>query len=68
MLKCPHCGITIEVVALNCGIFRCGIYKKTGVQIDPHLSKEECDKIKDIWGCGKPFQYINGKLEPCLYI
>ena len=30
-------------------------------QIDPHLKKEECDRLKSknlIYGCGKPFQLI----------
>ena len=59
-MECPHC----KIVEVNCAIFRCGIYK----QIPPHLSKE-CDAIVDkIYGCGKPFCLVNGKLEPCDYI
>ena len=27
VISCPHCGQFIEVLALNCRIFRCGIYK-----------------------------------------
>ena len=68
-MECPHCGIRIEIEQLNCAIFRCGIYKETGKQIPPHLSKPECDQIKDkIWGCSKPFRYENGKLIICDYI
>jgi hypothetical protein len=67
----PDCNITIEIEEINCAIFRCGIYKESGKQIDPHLSKEQCDQLKiknKIWGCGKPFQLINGTLIKCEYI
>ena len=68
ILFCPHCNIGIEIESINCGIFRCGIYKN-GMQINPHLPKEECERIKnEIWGCGKPFQYIDGKIIKCEYI
>jgi hypothetical protein len=66
---CPHCGIMIEIVQLNCAIFRCGIYKHNYQQIPPHLPKRECDLLIDkIYGCGKPFRVINKKLEICDYI
>jgi hypothetical protein len=71
LLSCPHCGISIEIVELNCGIFRCGIYKATGEQVSPHLSKEGCETLKNndkIWGCCKPFKYEDGKLVVCDYI
>lgn len=58
-ISCPHCDTTIEIIALNCRIFRCGILKSTGNQIDPHLAKEQCDilfKNNEIYGCGKPFK------------
>ena len=56
---CPHCDITIEIIELNCRIFRCGILKSNGQQIDPHLSKKYCDWLverNEIYGCGKPFK------------
>lgn len=67
--QCPHCGIYIEIEKINCAIFRCGVYKSTGLQIPPHLSKEECDSILNIWGCSKPF-LLNKEniLEKCDYI
>jgi hypothetical protein len=68
---CPHCGIQIIIDEVNCGIFRCGIYKATGKQVSPHLSKEECEAIKNtdlIWGCCRPFMYKDGKLIVCDYI
>ena len=68
-MECPHCKIGIEIIEVNCAIFRCGIYKDTYQQIPPHLSKKECDAIVDkIYGCGKPFRLVNSKLEPCDYI
>lgn len=61
LIQCPHCGIDIEVIAVQCGIFRCGILKSNGKQIQPHSNKSYCDKIKSedkIFGCGRPF-HIN---------
>ena len=66
----PDCNIGIEIIEINCAIFRCGIYKD-GNQIDPHLPKEDCERLKKedrIWGCGRPFQLIDGKLVSCDYI
>jgi hypothetical protein len=59
--KCPHCNILIEVYQneLNCHIFRHGIYKDNFEQINPHLSKKDCDYLIEndlIYGCSKPFQ------------
>jgi hypothetical protein len=60
---------------LNCGIFRHGVVKENGKQMDPHSSKDLCDyyiRENKIYGCGKPFQVllINNKLETkiCDYI
>jgi|LakMenEpi03Aug12_release.lakeMendotaPanAssembly.Ray.scaffolds.fasta_scaffold804379_2 hypothetical protein len=73
VVKCPHCSILVEVVELNCRIFRCGIFKETYQQINPHLSKKECDDLvlnNSIYGCGKPFQIPAGSSDPviCDYI
>lgn len=38
--------------------------KDTLKQIDPHLNKEECDRLYAtnlIYGCGKPFQLIKNE-------
>jgi hypothetical protein len=59
IIECPHCKITIVVEALNCRIFRCGIKKSNGTQIDPHLNKSSCELLYNnglIYGCGKPFR------------
>jgi hypothetical protein len=70
---CPYsdCNIGIEIVEVNCAIFRCGIYKHNGQQIHPHLPKEECDQLKyddKIWGCGRPSKLVNDILIICDYI
>ena len=60
-IECPHCQQKIEVLETNCRIFRCGVYKSTFKQIDPHMPKDQCDAlvVQDaIYGCGKPFQLI----------
>lgn len=60
-VKCPHCNEYVIIEEINCAIFRHGILKKNMNQINPHLSKLECDKLKEkdlIYGCGKPFKII----------
>jgi hypothetical protein len=69
VFQCPHCGVSVVIDAVNCGIFRCGVYKDNYTQVNPHLSKEECGQLVGlIWGCGKPFQLVAGTLEKCDYI
>ena len=75
IIKCPHCDDYIIITEINCSIFRHGILKENGIQIDPHSSKELCDYYKNndlIYGCGKPFRLIkineNFYTEICEYI
>jgi hypothetical protein len=71
LVQCPHCEQMIEVIAVNCKIFRCGVYRDNFVQIPPHLPKENCDELvlsKRIFGCGKPFMLDNGTAVICAYI
>jgi hypothetical protein len=72
IIECPHCTQSIEILELNCRIFRCGIYKNTGQQINPHLDEISCKQLKKnelIYGCGNPFQIIeNNKAVVCGYI
>lgn len=75
LVTCPHCQITIEVIQLNCAIFRCGTFKTTGEQVPPHTPKSECDRLTEenrIWGCGKPFKVVSTpeghRAESCDYI
>ncbi len=58
-VNCPSCGTTIEVIALNCRIFRCGVYKSNGEQVPPHHPKDECERLFAeglIYGCGAAFR------------
>ena len=71
-VECPHCTGVVEIIEMNCRIFRHGILKATGEQIDPHASKSVCDDLFArglIAGCGKPFRItLEGLVEPCDYI
>lgn len=63
MFNCPQCNDEIIVFKneLNCRIFRHAIYKNNYQQVNPHLSKLECDKLVEtdsIYGCCKPFEII----------
>ena len=58
IVKCPHCNDYVEILDINCGIFRHAVYK-TGEQVPPHLSKDKCEellKTNKIFGCCGPFQ------------
>ena len=75
VLACPHCKDYIIIRKINCGVFRHGILKKNGKQINPHANKELCDyyvRENKIYGCGKPFRIVimNGNFETeiCDYI
>ncbi len=60
-IKCPHCNEYIIIEQINCAIFRHGTLKSNLVQINPHMPKFECDKLKEnnlIYGCGKPFRVV----------
>ena len=63
IVTCPHCKLLIQTLVkeFNCKIFRHGIFKIDYTQIDPHLPKKECDKLKEkglIYGCGKPYELV----------
>jgi hypothetical protein len=65
---CPNCYQRIHVESIQSGLFRCGVMKSTMVQIDPHLSEEECERLVSedlIHGCGRPFRYEEGCLLFC---
>jgi len=71
--KCPHCDLWVLLPEklMNCKIYRHGVYKTTLGQIDPHLKKEECDRLCKrglIYGCGKPFKITKEGLKKCGYI
>ena len=61
IITCPHCNLSIIIEKMNCCIFRHGILKATGKQINPHADKNTCDELFSqqlIFGCGKPFQIV----------
>lgn len=61
IIECPHCNEKIVIEKLNCCVFRHGVLKSNGKQIDPHSSKDLCDFYINkqlIFGCGKPFKII----------
>ena len=74
IVVCPNCKIPIVVQKLNCGIFRHGIYIKTGKQRNPHLDQKSCERLLKkniIYGCGKPFRIVDKntwKAIECEYI
>ena len=61
IVDCPHCNNIVEIIEINCAIFRHGVYKNNNMQIGPHEPKEICDNLFNnglIYGCGKPFRLI----------
>ena len=75
ILTCPHCKDYIIIRKINCGIFRHGVLKNNGKQINPHSTKDMCDyyiRENKIYGCGKPFRilFIDNKfdIKICDYI
>ncbi len=79
---CPHagCGVAIQVhrLQVHCAIFRCGVLRRSGRQIDPHLPREACEALArggEIYGCGRPFRLVPlegggaaHRVEVCDYI
>jgi len=72
LVSCPHCFQMLFIESLNCGIFRCGVYKHSFVPIPPHLDKLSCDMLVSknlIYGCSKPFKVNNNyQCVKCDYI
>ena len=75
IVKCPHCAEYVIIEEINCKIFRHGVFKNIGTQIDPHTPKNLCDYYVEnnlIYGCGKPFILVinnnNYTTEICNYI
>ena len=67
--QCPHCDAWMEIIQLNCKIFRHGM-------LNPHAPKPVCDAYRADPrkpGCGGPFRVLadkDGQLKvvPCGYI
>lgn len=74
-VECPHCKCQVEILEINCAIFRHGVLKSNGQQMNPHTPKSECDRLAEtgeIYGCGKPFRVTKNndgiQAEICDYI
>lgn len=73
IVSCPHCNESILIYKneINCRIFRHAVYKN-GENVNPHLPKEECDKLvltDKVYGCCKPFRLNEQNIpEICEYI
>lgn len=72
-MKCPWCeeSVYIPQNGINCRIFRHGVYKSTKLQVPPHTSKHECDRLAQeglIVGCGRPFWFDGSEIRVCDYI
>ena len=68
--SCPVCFQFVVIEQINCGIFRCGVFKDTFECIPPHSSKEQIElwkKAGRIWGCGSPMELVNNELVVCDY-
>lgn len=67
--QCPHCQQWMEIVQLNCKIFRHG-------NLPPHSKKEVCDRYGSdpaLPGCGGPFRVTRSQdgqlsVNSCGYI
>jgi len=72
IITCPNCALPLYIEAVQCGIFRCGVFRSNGEPIPPHAPQTECEYYVNnqlIYGCGSPFQF-NGVDAPviCDYI
>jgi hypothetical protein len=72
VIVCPYClcDIAIPRDAINCAIFRHASHKASGEPINPHASKEECDRLLsagEIYGCTGPFRFDGTTVERCGY-
>lgn len=66
LVSCPNCGVPIEIVAANCGIFICGA--TLAGQVNPHdeaTASELKLSGKLVAGCAKQFRLVDGRPTPC---
>jgi hypothetical protein len=66
---CPHCKRTIEMLEKNCGIFICGVDRRTHKPVNPHDEAGAAKLLEDgfLIGCSKQFRLdaAAGKMVPC---
>lgn len=73
IFQCPHCKEFCAVTKddVRCTIFRHAVYKKNMRFVNPHASKEECERWLQedlVFGCTKPFKFDGKTVEICGYI
>ena len=75
IVSCPHCNCEIEIIEINCAIFRHAVFKNTLEQVSSHETQANLEtwlKKGILYGCGKPFRLVcneNGYIaEICDYI
>ena len=74
VFECPHCDLLVQVKEndVNCQIFRHGLVATTKQQINPHASKEHCDRLVAqglvIGGCAGPFKLFRGPTGAIEYV
>lgn len=73
LFECPHCNAMIQVMKdeVNCSIFRHGILKSNGQQINPHSPKDYCEdliKLELANGCCMPFRLLKGSTDLYEYV
>lgn len=80
IFACLHCcgKFVIREDEFNCRILRHAVYKNTLNHINPHSSKEECERLVNedlVYGCAKPLRIkeernYNGnyEIEICDYL
>lgn len=61
---CLHCNepFVVAYQDFNCRILRHGVFKHNLQPINPHSTKEECERLVTaglIFGCGKPLQIVD---------
>jgi predicted RNA-binding Zn-ribbon protein involved in translation (DUF1610 family) len=73
--NCPNCDglVIVKENEVNCAIFRHGVIKLTGEQMNPHESEASCMYLADnnlINGCGKPIMMNSDrtKVFTCNYV
>lgn len=63
VFECPHC-LNLILVYKNdffCGVFIHAQFKHNHQQVNPHLSKSDCEHLFNnnlIYGCSKPFKIV----------
>lgn len=66
-VKCPHCGLAIEIVEVNCSIFMCG-FTRNSPQLPQHDEAFAARAVASgmvFGGCGRQFQLVAGKAVAC---